>query len=403
MTTGLINLAHSPLGASAAERYINCPGSPRLVQKLGRRPEGAEPEYTRKGIGAHKVVAWCLSNYEEVWEALGRNWGMTFDLDEMRSMQAYVDIVRARIVAIKEEYGPATIFVEFGFHRPELHALFYGTFDVAIVAGDYAEVIDYKHGAGIAVDITIPQLRMYAVGFVLDMPEVRRVRVRIVQPRAWHPDGPDRTELIEVPELMQWLDTELLPAMEEADPRVTWDERRLEQGLNPGEWCRFCPAARGCSALTQRLEVYQNTELATTIQGAGDEELGRLYEMIPVVRFKIKAVEQEVHRRNLADPKNLVPGSKLVRAISHRVWKPEAEAELRKKLPGLELYTKPELKSPAQVEELSSTAEALVKEWAYTPETGYSTVPISNKRKAVTLERPEEIYQRYLDENPVGQ
>jgi hypothetical protein len=383
---------HSPLGASAAERYINCPGSIRLAEKI--QPPNIEPEYTRHGIAAHKLVAFALSNYHEVWEVLEQDWGCEFSLLEVQAMQDFVDLVRRRIEVFKQAFGEVTIFVEYPMHRPELHELFYGTLDVGIVAGDEAEIIDYKHGAGIAVDaVGNPQLRMYAIGFILDLPEVRRVRLRISQPRAFHPDGPDRSDELEVPDLMRWFDTVLFPAMEAADPRSPWPESKV---LNPGEWCRFCPCKRQCPAIAKQLV---NVDRYAPGANYSNEELGTLYSYLPTVKMKIAAIEAEVHARNIRDPTKLVPGSKLVAAKAIRQWKDGAEDALA--VLGPERYTMPALKSPSQLEnEFGARAKRLTKIWAEAPDNGYTTAPISDRRKAVSLNKPVDNYQAYLGAKP---
>jgi hypothetical protein len=380
---------HSPLGASAAERYINCPGSVRLAEKI--QPPNIEPEYTRHGIAAHKLVAFALSNYHEVWEVLEQDWGCEFNLLEVQAMQDFIDLVRHRIEVFKQAFGEVTIFIEFPMHRPELHELFYGTLDVGIVAGDEAEIIDYKHGAGIAVDaVGNAQLRMYAIGFIFDLPQVRRVRLRISQPRAFHPDGPDRSDAIEVPDLMRWFDTVLFPAMEAADPRSPWPESKV---LNPGEWCRFCPCKRQCPALDQQMKQISASEFSNELS---NEELGRLFGMLPTVKIRIAAIEAEVHARNIRDPTNLVPGSKLVVAKAIRQWKDGAEDALA--VLGPDRYTLPALKSPSQLEsEFGVRAKKLTKIWAEAPDNGYTTAPISDRRKAVSLNKPVDNYQAYLE------
>jgi len=384
-----MNRDHSPLGASAAERYINCPGSVRLAEKI--QPPTIEPEYTRHGIAAHKLVAFALSNYHEVWEVLEQDWGCEFSLLEVQAMQDFIDLVRSRIAVFKQAYGEVTTFIEFPMHRPELHELFYGTLDVGIVAGDEAEIIDYKHGAGIAVDaVGNAQLRMYAIGFILDLPEVRRVRLRISQPRAFHPDGPDRSDELEVPDLMRWFDTVLFPAMELADPRRSNHDTMI---FNPGEWCRFCPCKRQCPALAEQMIEVGRVD---AVVNYSNEELGTLYDCLPTVEMKIAAIKAEVHARNIRDPTNLVPGSKLVAAKAIRQWKDGAEDALA--VLGPDRYTTPALKSPSQLEtEFGARAKKLTKIWAEAPDNGYTTAPISDRRKAVSLNKPVDNYQAYLE------
>jgi hypothetical protein len=400
MSSELVLRPHSPLGGSAAERFINCPGSVRLAEKMRPGLLSVEPDYTRHGIAAHKMVAYCLGNYLDAWEAMDKDWGCVFAPDEIRSIQSFIDLVRRRIDVFKSAYGgqSPTILIEFPIHEPALHELFYGTLDVGIVAGDEGEIIDYKHGAGIAVDAeNNPQLMYYGVGFAQSMPELRKIRLRIGQPRAYHPDGPDRSWELSVEDLMQWYDKTLQPAMERADPRSgAWysDGVEVDPGLNPGEWCRFCPVKRQCPALeNQILDL-----VGTVVEMQSNDTVGRLYQMIPSVKMKIKAIEDEVTRRNFADPTNLIPGSKIVTSKSNRVWKDGADIEAAKVF-GTAAFEPAHLKSPYALEqEFGNKAKQLTKLHAYSADAGYTTAPVSDKRKAVSLQKPVEAYQGYLEQ-----
>jgi hypothetical protein len=91
-------------------------------------------------------------------------------------MQDFVNFVRDRIVEFKEKYGQVTTIVEFPLVHPEIHDLFYGQVDIGISGGNRAAILDYKHGAGIAVYAKgNPQLRYYAAGFIYDHIEVEEV------------------------------------------------------------------------------------------------------------------------------------------------------------------------------------------------------------------------------------
>ncbi len=65
-------VAHSPLGASSASRFLKCPGSPRLVASLGVNPSEdplEHEEWTRAGTAAHDLGADCLVKGDvDAWE-----------------------------------------------------------------------------------------------------------------------------------------------------------------------------------------------------------------------------------------------------------------------------------------------------------------------------------------------
>ncbi len=384
LTTPVVPLpVHSPLGGSAAERFIACRGSAALIQQLKRRAPSLEPDYTRHGVAAHEVVAACLIQSLDVWEVMDRDWnGITFDDDETRSMQDYLDFVRERVRITK-----GLLHVEYDISHPEIHPLFYGRLDVGISAGHYAEIIDYKHGAGIAVDAhENPQLRYYAAGFVYDQHEVTDVGMWIVQPRAFHQQGPIRHFEETVISLLNWVKYTLVSAMNTADPGKPSHPASDARKLVPGEHCRFCPAKLGCPAIKQELAVVEATG-TLDVQRAGHEELGALMAKIPRARMLIKALEEEGLRRLQDGVK--IPGQKLVPKKVNRQWRAGAE-EIMKARYGDGAYER-KFKSPAKIEEMVG-GEALAKEYAYSPDAGFTIAGADDKRKGIEVKRLSDNY-----------
>ncbi len=314
---------------------------------------------------------------------MDRDWnGITFDDEETASMQTYLDFVRKRV---KELDG--LLHVEYSLAHPEIHPLFYGTLDVGITSGSYAEIIDYKHGAGIAVDAyENPQLRYYAAGFVYDMHEIKHVGMGIVQPRAFHPHGPIRFFEESDQSLMNWLKYTLVSAMNKADPTGPAHPSSDARTLNPGEHCRFCPAKLGCPAIKQELAVVEGTG-TLDVMHASHEELGELMAKIPRARMLIKALEEEALRR-MQDGVE-IPGQKLVTKKTNRAWKSGAE-EIMKARFGDDAY-ETKLKSPSKIEELPASA-MLVAEYAYSPDGGYTIAPANDKRRAIVVKRLADNY-----------
>lgn len=379
---------HSPLGGSAAERFIACRGSAALIQRLGRRAVTLEHDYTRHGTAAHEVVAACLQQSLDVWEVMDRDWnGITFEPDETQAMQDYLDFVRERVRLITETHGYALLHVEFNIAHPEIHPLFYGRLDVGITADSYAEIIDYKHGEGVSIDAhENPQLRYYAAGFVYDMHEVNHVGMWIVQPRGFHPAGTTRFFEEPVTSLMRWLDHNLVPAMRQADPTGPAHPSSDARTLTPGEHCRFCPAKLGCPAIKQELITVEQAGLMDVAR-ASDEELGALLTRFPRANMIMKAANEEALRR-MQDGVE-IPGQKLVAKKVNRVWKAASEAVLSARY-GNDAYER-KLKSPSKVEELVGGAE-LAKEYAFSPDAGFTIAPADDKRRAIVVKRLSEGY-----------
>src|ERR1700676_5554275 len=130
---------HSPLGASSAERWINCPGSVALIHaiKTGETPEEDDPHYRRDGVQAHALAAHCLGNDTDAWEGADQYLGLTEDM--MSAVQVYLDFVRK--LPGRDRY------TELKMHRPEFHQSAFGTMDFAALMAtvNEADFVDYKH------------------------------------------------------------------------------------------------------------------------------------------------------------------------------------------------------------------------------------------------------------------
>lgn len=365
--------AHSKMGGSAAHRFLNCPGSTALISQL-QLDEGDDPDYRRDGVQAHEWGAKCLETDKDAWELfheypdLGPSAGL--------AVQDYINYVRSL---------PGRRRVEVKIHLPDLHPQMFSTIDVTLtgVLGKIAlRVIDYKHGEGVYVEVENNEQLMYYGGMVImenpaEFDDADLVELTIVQPRiAWA--EPIRSWVTTVGALKQWLYDVLLPAMNLA---------AKDMHLQLGEWCRFCPAKLVCPAMTQAMAAFSGGATAdlTTLPA---DTLGRDYALIPMVKMRLKAIENEVYRRRMAGED--VPNSKIVRMITDRVWKPEAEDALRTRF-GNMAYTSPKLLSPAMMEKLPE-GKLVVAEWAYKPEGGYTVALVDDKRKEVALPSPEEKY-----------
>ena len=92
-----------------------------------------------------------------------------------------------------------------------------------------------------------------------------------------------------------------------------------------------------------------------------------------------------------------IPNVKTVAKKADRLWKDTAQAALVAAV-GPEVMEN-KLKSPAVVEKLNPRAKALVAEYAYTPDYGLTIAPMSDRRKAVSVQGLDNKFQKLLD-NP---
>jgi hypothetical protein len=372
---------HSPLGASSAERWMNCPGSVNLIKKL-TLPESDEPDYRREGTAAHEAIAFCLRQELDAWEVVGQSFYNTEVTVEMAdAVQIYLDTVRPLMAAAQH------VYVEHRISSPD-HPLFYGTVDCATVADSLLTVSDFKYGQGVIVEVeNNPQIMYYAYGLLLSNPNVERVALRIVQPRGFHSDGPVRRWVVEAAQILGWAREVLIPAMEAT---------ALDATLTVGDHCRFCTAKLVCPALSSIFHALAVADPKAVINRT-DVQAAQEYPLLAVAKMYIKAAEADVLTRLMEGKLKDNGVVKLVNKKADRVWKPEA-LELFKSRFGEKAMTAPELKSPAQMEKVDVAAKKLVHEYAFTPQSGYTVAPIDDKRPAVAALSATEAFKKTLEQ-----
>lgn len=388
-------MPHSPLGASAAERWMKCPGSIALLNMLNL-PETEEQDYQVEGTCAHAGLAWSFENGLEAWEIVGHHFPdkngepIEFTPDMSSAVQDMLDACRA------DYTDDGVRWVEYLLHEPSIHPLFMGTVDHAYLAGDTLIVSDFKYGQGIPVDVEENvQLLYYAYGLLQlpDLKDVATVKFRIVQPRAFHPDGPVREWTVDAAEVGRWAREELLPAMDLATPPSDREMAPRRDALSvtgggalmPGDHCRFCPAKLVCPAMRGLFAAVAGRD-ASEVQQIDDATLDVDYGLLDAVMHYKKAVGEEMMRR--LQHGHEFTSAKLVDKKADRVWKDGAEARFKAEF-GDKAYSAPVLLTPPQMEKLDPLAKALVKEWAYSPKTGVIVAPMRDKRPAIKTEKTD--------------
>jgi hypothetical protein len=368
-------LEHSPLGASGAERYLNCPGSYLLLEAL-KLPPSDEEDYQREGTAMHEATAQCLAGKLDAWEMAGATFaGITLDTDMVAAINTSLDHA-APIMADAEK-----VYIEHKVYEPDVHPLFMGTMDFGALIADRGYLRDWKYGAGIAVEVEDnPQFMYYGYGLMKWHPHITTLDIGVVQPRAFHVDGPVRLWSVSADYVEEWVQDTLVPGMLKA-------QRSKE--LCAGPWCRFCPAKLVCPILSGLFEVACTYD-PNMVRDLSDGALGQSYALIKAVDKYTAAVEKEVFRR--LNSGTDVIGTKLVYKSAHRVWKDGAEKIVKAKL-GDAVVVPASIKSPAQVEAISPAAKALVSQHAYKPQGNGLTIALAaDKRPAVKVQRPSEVF-----------
>jgi hypothetical protein len=367
-------MAHSPLGGSVASRFIACPGSVNLITSIPEVLE-ADPlreEYREAGTAAHAMGARALWSDQDAWELAEQDFGYPLGPEDIVAVQVYLDYIRS-VRSFNQ-------FIEEPVEAKRLNKHLHGTLDWAQVheSENWMEIVDYKHGAGVVVEVEDnPQLKYYAFCKLMQWTPRRSmlVRLTIVQPRA----GGIRNWETTAGDILDWGRNVLLPAMEATE---------TSHELNPGKQCQFCPAKLYCRAA---LSWFDEASENTAVLDISDEMLAKRFDRLQVVMFVKKAIEQEALKRSLAGHK--LPGTKLVMQKANRVMKSGAEHVFK---PFPDAWTEPELKSPAQLERIAAIKH-MVQEWAYTPQTGYAIAREDDRRHGVQPPTAAGAFGQYIE------
>jgi CRISPR/Cas system-associated exonuclease Cas4 (RecB family) len=254
---------HARISPSASKRWMTCPGSARLIEALNIPNKASK--FAAEGTVAHEVHEKCLLNKQEANEYIGQTFesdGFKFKVNQEMAdaVQESLDYIRERIAEAEDMDMRVEVLVEVWADLKYLgiEGLDGGTSDVVLLFWEgesliEIEVVDYKHGAGVAVDVTNnTQALHYGLGVVMNpdfngqgIPE--GITITISQPRAHHPEGRIRSWNVSKEYVLNWEEEELIPKAkrchDEDAPFVPSDDG-----------CRFCDAAGQCPALFKRTQ-----------------------------------------------------------------------------------------------------------------------------------------------------
>ena len=291
---------------------------------------------------AHSVCERVLRGKCEAWELLGEP---EVTPEMLTHAQEYVDHIRF----LKGKKGK--LWVEKRVCLKSYDKRAFGTSDAIVLVPGTLHVIDYKYGAGHAVEVDEnPQLRFYGLGAIerltADQFElVEKVALHVIQPRAPHDAGTIRSEWLPWHELDQWGKTVLKPAMEATKAK--------DAPLVAGEHCRWCNALPYCP---------QHGHLPAVIGGGtftsrlpkpitlSPEQIGLVLEAQPTIEAWFKAIYGLA--KSAMERGETIPGWKLVEGRKNKRWRDETEVA---RLLGDKAYVS-KLISPAQALKLGFDA-----------------------------------------------
>lgn len=314
--------AHSAIGASSAKRWMNCAGSVALCADLPNE----ESEFAKEGSAAHAWAEYCLENgvvdcsdyvgaecpSPETAEWTKRGFPLTQEMAD--AVNVYLEHVWSVLQPEDELHVERRVVLE------HIAPGMFGTSDCGILKPKgVLHVIDYKHGAGVAVDVeNNEQAKYYAVGMLHMFREhnVHTVVTTIVQPRA--PGEPVKSCEYDALDLMEWAYLELQPAAQAT--------RQPGAPCNPGPWCAktFCPARLGkCTAFRDKARAValdgMQVIAPVTVDAMPISDLAERIRELPMLKAFIASVEDRIASEAKAG-KAPPPGFKWVAGRGVRVW-----------------------------------------------------------------------------------
>ena len=243
---------HSLVGGSGAYRWMNCPGSVRLIASLPPKPSS---EAADEGTAAHALAAYCLKEGERFASHFiggtpdGRVGAPVFTIAMCEAVQVYLDAVWEEMDTDPDAY----LYVEENFELPLGDpGEAFGTVDALVwhPKTGRLRVFDYKHGVGTLVDAEDnDQAQYYAAGAIANHTawDVKEIEVTIVQPRSWQDGEKVRNWIVHPVDLGLWV--------EEARDALT-ATKRADAPFKVGPWCEktFCDAIAFCPMMKQTAE-----------------------------------------------------------------------------------------------------------------------------------------------------
>ena len=381
---------------SGSGRWLFCHGSVGLDIFLRDNAPDRGPTssiYASEGTCAHHLGAKCIERdvsphrflNDEIEADDGTNYKTKVNLEMANNVNIYVEFV----LGLARESDDTILEVEQTLDltgiSPYVHS---GTADAWVYNRHtrHLHVCDLKYGQGVFVEIeNNTQLMIYALGvtqklyrtYHIPLNEIDKITLHIIQPRVNQGKNPIRSWDMS-PQVLPWFHELILSAVKGAfspDPAFAPSEHR----------CRWCPGSSRCTARAETsmkaamldFDHMVNHQVATNYGDALTiSPMGQVMDSIPEPRLpqvhamsigEISAILRWKKRIEgfLSDVSSYatqmrvrgerVPGFKLVRGRSIRKWSSEEEAlALVQTLPidEKDLYSKPHLLSPAQMEEL---------------------------------------------------
>ena len=363
---------HSVLGASAADRWMNCTPSAQLTAGM----EDETTTFAAEGTAAHALCEWKVRKALKM--RAGRRPTSDYWTDEMEEFtddyRDYImDLVGQSKLHCKDPVTLIEQHLDFSCYVPDG----FGTGDFLLVADKELNVVDFKYGRGVAVYADHnPQMMLYALGALnlFDcLYDIEQVTMTIFQPRL----SSISTWTISTAELYQWAEEVLKPKAELA--------AKGEGDFVSGSWCRFCKARNTCRARAESFLELARMEFQPPAL-LSDEEVAEVMEKADELSKWASDVMAYAQAEAIENGKHW-NGYKLVEGRSVRKFSDEAKVEAAAKEAGYtDIYNKSLITLTAFEKLMGKEAFAeILGQYVTKPVGKLTLVPVSDKRPEVSV------------------
>ena len=349
---------HSLLKPSAAGRWVHCPGSVSLEAAFPSK----DSSHNLEGHITHGIAAAMLRGatcaVPNVGAVIYNGVAVT------QEMHAAAELYVEDILRTVPDYGPGNVLVE--VERPTkvmpVHPLCFGTPDCCMYDSvtNSLYIWDLKFGYGIVEPEDNWQLITYAAGIIheLGISDIGlTLHLRIIQPRAYHPEGPIREWCISAVEIRPYVNKLHYAAHLALEPG---QHETLKSGIH----CRYCSGRHACQAL--REAAYYSVDISgrLEIEEPTSDALGREYKLLQEaadrIAYRLTGVEAQVRARTEAG--DLTTGYRIESALGRLSWdKSVNEVLVLGDLVEKDLRKSPEPVTPAQAIKVGISKEIIEK------------------------------------------
>lgn len=336
---------HARVAPSALHLTVPCPGSLQMQERVPPMPESdAEAEGTVAHLVAMRRAASAAPcQLGDVIQHNGRPW--TVDEDMLDGAALFASAVHpagrfeqtVKIPDIPDCWGTPDYFYYTG----------------PLPKGEYPflDVTDYKYGHRPVEVFENLQLAAYAIGVLALLSQApepislgMEVWLRIVQPRAYHTDGPVRVWKTHVAALREFVASRIVPAVQEA------------LGTNPrtvaGGHCLNCRARASCETL--RYSAATVVDFAGTVepQELSPAAMGQELRILSAAQALLNARYEGLHAQaeNLARAGHAIPWWSLQPGRGSFAWEEDTQDMVMgaAKMMGIDVLKPAALVTPTQ-------------------------------------------------------